>query len=180
MQLILRGSLALGFAFALALWRTLPFGAVALLLGIYAFADGAMALAFRSNLQPRRPAELHMLEGLIIAGVGWRALRTPTASVEPVYLVALWAIGTGILRVSALLTTILDRRESRNDLVFAMGGALSVLIGFGFLISPATGRLLFAIILGPYAAIVGVALVRSAFRMRRALRSSARPAAGEE
>jgi hypothetical protein len=55
-----------------------------------------------------------------------------------------------------------------------------VLIGFGFLFSPTTGRQVFAIILGPYAATVGVALLRSAFQMHRALRSSARATAGED
>lgn len=176
----MRSSLALIFASVLLLCRRLSFGAVALLLGLYAFADGAIALIHGSHLQSRRPAELHVLEGLVIAGVGWRALHIPADFAEPVYLVAVWAIGTGILRVSALLTTILDRRETRDDLIFAMGGALSVLVGFGFLFSPATGRLLFAIILGAFAATVGIALLRSAVYVRRAMRALPRSTAASK
>jgi hypothetical protein len=53
----------------------LCFGVLVALLGACALLDGVIALMLRSAPQRRRPALLHLLEGLVILSLGVRALR---------------------------------------------------------------------------------------------------------
>jgi uncharacterized membrane protein HdeD (DUF308 family) len=171
-QLILRGAIALVFGVTLLLGHHVPFALLVLLFGIYALLDGVITLVFATGLRLSRVAGLHILEGLLGMAFGLDALaRSAAAGTDLVQLVALWAIGTGLLKVGALFGDVLEHREALEGILRAVGGGISVLLGFFSLLLPAAAGPLFIIVLAPYAIVLGCMLLWVALRSRRGLRN---------
>ena len=174
-QLFLQGAVALAFGATLLFWHHTPFALLVVLFGTYALLDGAIALTFGTRFGSRRSARLHVFEGLVGVGLGLDAIACAPASGNGLlHLVASWAIGTGVLKVGTLLMAIIDRCETFDGVLRALGGGVSVLLGFWSLILPGAAAPLFIIVLGPYAVILGSVLLWLGAR----LRWSTRPAGG--
>ena len=126
--LALRGLIALLFGLVVLFWPSLVLTALSVLFGIYAAVDGAITLvpALRSpDRGPRRT--LPMANGVVGIIAGLTALLWPgLTSIGLVYVIAVWAVATGVLKV---LTAMLLRAEVQNGWMLAGGGALSALFG---------------------------------------------------
>ena len=163
--LALRGLVALLFGLLILLWPGLILTVLALLFGIYALVDGASVLvpALRASEGGAR-RWLPLSEGAVgvIAGLVAVVWSGPTAS-GVLYVIAAWALLTGILKI---LTLIVLRSEVKNRWLLAGRGALSVL--FGGILAALAGSDLPSVapLIGAFAAVVGLALIVVAMRMR--------------
>jgi uncharacterized membrane protein HdeD (DUF308 family) len=162
--LALRGLAAILFALLAFFWPGITAIALILLFGAYALVDGVLALVAAS-----RQARVHGRSGallleaildLIIAAICF--IWPGTALIALVYLIAIWAIVTGVALIAAGMTLV---RLSGELLVLA-GGILSILLGIILFAHPAIGAVALSWWLGFYALLFGIALLSAAFRIR--------------
>ena len=138
-----------------------------LVFAAYAFVDGVFGIvsAVRTARAHERWGFL-MLEGLVnIAAAAVAVLWPGITVVVFVFLVAFWAIVTGILELAAAFR--LQFIDGRGWLIF--GGIVSVLYGALLIVAPVIGAVVLTWWLGAYALVFGVALVVLAFKLRARL-----------
>jgi uncharacterized membrane protein HdeD (DUF308 family) len=161
----LRGLVALLFGLVVLFWPSLILAVLSLFFGIYALVDGGVALvpALRSSDRGAR-RWLPLAEGTVGVIAGLVALLWPGLTASGLlYVIVGWAVVTGILKI---VTAIVLRSELENGWLIAGGGALSVL--FGVILAVLVGSDLpsLAPFIGVFAAVVGLALIVFAFRIR--------------
>lgn len=167
---VLRGLLALGFAFTLLFSRGMQLGSLVLVFGAYALSEGVLALSSGRLSSPRPGASFHVFEGVVAIVFGLDALLgLHFPRLELVTVTALWAASTGLLKMGPLVSAIVEGREARGHLAHAGAGAASLAFGLCVLLWPNQAPLFFAILLGPYAAITGVALLHAARTWRHVI-----------
>jgi uncharacterized membrane protein HdeD (DUF308 family) len=81
-----------------------------------------------------------------------------------VYVIAAWAILTGILEIAA---AIMLRRHIRGEWWLALAGVLSVAFGAVLAIWPGVGALALVLWIGAYAIVLGIFLIALGFKLRR-------------
>jgi len=163
--LALRGLIALLFGLVVLFWPSLVLTALSILFGIYAAVDGAITLvpALRSPDRGTRRT-LPLAEGAVGIIAGLVALLWPgLTSIGLVYIIALWAVATGVLKI---LTAILLRAEVQNGWILAGSGALSALFGILLVALSRSDVPFLAPFVGGFAVVVGLALIVFAFRLR--------------
>jgi uncharacterized membrane protein HdeD (DUF308 family) len=179
---VVRGAAALIFGLLALIWPHLTVLVLVLLFGAYAIVDGIFALGSAifggRSVEGRRP--WLVVEGIagIVAGILTFIWPTVTTLVL-LYLIAFWAIVTGILEIMAAVRL---RREIRGEWLLALAGVLSVLFGVLLIIWPATGALAVIWLIATYAIVFGVAMIAlglrlRALRQRTSIPGSRRPAA---
>jgi uncharacterized membrane protein HdeD (DUF308 family) len=169
--LALRGLVAVLFGLLTFFMPGITLVTLVLLFGAYALVDGIFnAIAFF-----RVPAHhwAFLVEGAvgIIAGVltfTWPAI---TALVL-LYLIAYWAIFTGILEIVAGIRL---RKAIANEWLLVAMGILSLLFGIMILFAPAAGALAIVLWIGAYALVFGIFLLVLAFRLKGHHRLAAQP-----
>jgi len=163
----IRGLLAVLFGLAAIVWPRLTLLVLVLLFGAYALVDGVIAVVV--SLQVRRVFTrwwVLLLEGLvgIIAGLLTFLWPGITALVL-LYVIAFWAIVTGVFEIAAALSGWLPVAQEWS---LALAGVLSVLLGVLLAILPGVGLLSLVWLIGVYAIVFGVLLLIRAFQLRRA------------
>jgi uncharacterized membrane protein HdeD (DUF308 family) len=144
-----------------------------LVFAAYAFVDGVFAIvsAVRAARERERWGYL-LLEGIVDIAAAAVAVFWPGITVVAfVFVVAFWAIFTGVLELMAAFR--LDFIDGRGWLIF--GGIVSVLYGVLLIVAPMIGAVVLTWWLGAYALVFGVCLVVLAFKLRARLESP-RPA----
>ena len=162
--LALRGAAAILFAIIAYFWPGITATALVVLFGIYALVDGILALvaAQRAARRHGRSGAL-LLEGILNILIAFVAFAWPEAAlVALIYLIALWAVVTGIALMAAGLALI---RLSGEWLLMA-SGLLSILLGIVLFVHPGVGVVALSWWLGFYALLFGIALLSAAFRIR--------------
>jgi len=163
--LALRGLVALLFGLVVLFWPGLVLTVLALLFGIYAAVDGAITLvpALRSQDRGARRT-LPLAEGSVGIVAGLASLLWPgLTAIGLVYLIAAWAVATGVLKV---LTAMLLRAAVQNGWLLAGSGALSVLFGIVLVVLARSDVPFLVPFIGGFAVVVGLALIVFAFRLR--------------
>ena len=137
--LALRGLFAVLFGIMAFAWPGITLGALVLLYGAYAFADGVLAIA--AALVGRTvgvPWWALLIEGLAGIGVGIITLLWPgITALVLLYLIAFWAVVTGVFEIVAAIRL---RKEIRGEWLLALSGVLSVLFGVALIVSPGAGQ----------------------------------------
>ncbi|REE99154.1 HdeD family acid-resistance protein [Thermomonospora umbrina] len=176
-MLALRGAVAILFGLLAWIWPGITVWALVLLFGIYALADGVLALvaAFRGASGSSRGWLVVAGVAGIVAGVVAFAWPGVTA-LALLMLIAAWAVVTGVFEIVAALSL---RREIEGEWWYVAGGALSVLFGFLLFLWPVGGALAVVWLIGLFSILFGIALVAAAFRVKR-LAGFARRGAGPE
>lgn len=162
--LALRGVAAIVFALIAFLWPGITATALILLFGAYALVDGVFALiaGLRAARQHGRSAPL-LIEGVLNMGVGVIVFVWPgPALVALVYLIAIWAILTGVALIAAGIALI---RHS-GEWLLVLGGVVSILLGIVLFVQPEAGVVALSWWFGLYALLFGIALISAAFRIR--------------
>jgi len=162
--LALRGAAAILFATLAFFLPGITATALVLLFAIYVLIDGILALvaALRAAQRHGRSGAL-LLEGILNILIAILAFIWPEAAlVALIYLIALWAVITGIALTAAGLALI---RLSGEWLLVA-GGLLSTLLGIALFVHPGVGVVTLSWWLGFYALLFGIALLSAAFRIR--------------
>jgi uncharacterized membrane protein HdeD (DUF308 family) len=133
--------------------------------GAYALVDGVCALvsAVRAATSYQRWGML-LLEGVagIAAGIvafGWTGITALTL----LYLIAAWAIVTGIFEIAAAIRL---REMIEGEWLLGLAGVLSILLGVLIVARPGAGLLASVWIIGSYALIFGIVMLVLAFRLR--------------
>lgn len=163
--LALRGGVAILFGIAAFLRPDIALEALILLFGAYALVDGVFAIVgVFTGTRMGTPRWLLFLEGVVGILVGLIAFIFPgLTAVALLYLIAAWAIITGIAEVA---TAIRLRQEIQGEWALIVGGILSVLFGLILAVLPAVGILSLIWLIGAYAVAFGVLLLVAAFRVR--------------
>lgn len=162
----LQGAAALIFGFLTALWPDISLTALVLLFGSFAIVYGVFSIitAVRRRRGERRWWAL-LLDGLVSVAVGTVTLIMPDlTALALVYVIAAWAILTGILEIAA---AIMLRRHIRGEWWLALAGVLSVAFGAVLAIWPGVGALALVLWIGVYAIVLGIFLIALGFKLRR-------------
>src|SRR5262245_29344153 len=177
--LALRGVAAVLFGLIAFLMPGVTLAALVLMFGAYSLVDGVFSI-----IAGIRAAERHerwwpfVLEGLLSIVVGVIAFLMPAAAAFALlFVVAAWAILTGVIRIGAAIRL---RKQIRGEWFLILNGALSVLLGILIMVIPGAGLVTLMWWLGAYATIYGITLLTLAFKLRshRTRLGSGRPVGG--
>jgi uncharacterized membrane protein HdeD (DUF308 family) len=162
--LALRGVVAILFGIIAIFWPGITATVLVLWFGVYALVDGVFALVagLRAARQHGRSGAL-LLEGILNIVIGIIVFLLPGAAlVALIYLIALWAVVTGI----ALTAAGMALTRLSGEWLLVASGLLSILLGIVLFVQPAVGIVALSWWLGAYALLFGIALVSAAFRIR--------------
>ncbi len=163
----IRGALGILFGLIALFLPGATMLSLVLVFAAYAFADGVFGIvsAVRAARAHERWGYL-LLEGLVNIAVAAVAVLWPGITVVAfVFLVAFWAILTGVLELAAAFR--LELIDGRGWLIF--GGVVSVLYGALLIVTPMIGAVVLTWWLGAYALVFGVTLVVLAFKLHARL-----------
>jgi uncharacterized membrane protein HdeD (DUF308 family) len=150
-----RGVAAILFGILALVWPGPTLAVLVLLFGAFALVDGIsllVALA-RGDILARRHAWATGLTGVLgivfsVVTLLWPGITALTL----LYLVAIWAIATGILQIFAAIEF---RREIDGEFWVALGGLFSIVFGSLLVAFPGTGLLSLVWLLGFWAIVFG-------------------------
>jgi uncharacterized membrane protein HdeD (DUF308 family) len=160
--LALRGVIAVLFGLLTFFIPGITLISLVLLFGFYAILDGIF------DIVSAMKAPFHhwplLVEGIvgIVAGLVTFMWPAITAMVL-VYLIAFWAILTGLLEIVAGIRL---REVIANEMLLILMGVISTLFGILIIIFPGAGALAIIIWIGAYALVFGIILIALAFRLR--------------
>ena len=169
--LALRGLAAVLFGLLTFFLPGITLVTLVLLFGAYALVDGLFNVIAFFRVASHQWALL--IEGVIgiITGVLTFAWPAITAIVL-LYVIAFWAILTGILEIIAGIRV---RKVVSNEWLLLVMGVLSFLFGVLILFAPGAGALAIVLWIGAYALVFGIFLLALAFRLRWHRRLIAQP-----
>ena len=172
--LALRGVLAVLFGI-LTLWIPgLTLFYLVLLFGAYTVLEGVFNIV--SALRAPGHHWPLILEGILSIAAGVLTFFWPgITALVLLYLIAFWAIFTGILEITAGIRL---RRHITNEWLLILMGVLSILFGILILLQPGTGALAIVLWIGAYAVVFGATLIALAFRLRSLVRRNVQAQAG--
>jgi uncharacterized membrane protein HdeD (DUF308 family) len=176
--LALEGIAAIVFGIVVLIWPGLTLVALLALFGAFALISGVLVLAAGLNLLAHRrddwvPYVLGGLAGIAVGAVTF--LRPGITVLALVYLIAAWAIITGVFEVVAAVDL---HGEVRGEWWLAIAGVLSILFGALVAIRPGSGALAILWLIGIYAILVGVIRLVFAYRVHN-VQTAGRPVARE-
>jgi uncharacterized membrane protein HdeD (DUF308 family) len=160
-----RGVLAVLFGVAIRLWRIPVFDAVIVPFGVYAIADGILAIA--SALRAARPRMRGWpiaLEGIVSVILGGLAIAWPFVPRRVLMVLVAWGLLTGILEIIAALR--LPRQLAAHWLL-GTGGVSSIFLAVVVLALERAASDHVARALGAYAIVFGVVVFLASLRFRR-------------
>lgn len=157
---ILLGGLALA-------WPGITLTVLVLFLGVYLLIDGVFtAIAAISHRREVSHWWVVLLEGLAGVLIGIITLLWPQiTAMALLYLVAFWALFTGILEIIAAGKL---RKEIIGEWLMVLSGILSIAFAVLIVIWPRIGLLTLTYIIAFYVILFGVALIALALRVRKA------------
>jgi uncharacterized membrane protein HdeD (DUF308 family) len=161
----LRGLFAVLFGIAAFVWPALTLAILVILWGAYALVDGLLNLAAAV-----RAAQMKMtwwplvLEGILGIAAGVVAFLWPgITALALLYLIAAWAILTGIVEIIAAVRL---RNVISGEWLMALAGLLSIIFGVILIAAPGAGALAVVWTIGAYALVFGIVLIALGFRLR--------------
>lgn len=161
----LRGLFAILFGILALIWPSLTLLTLVYLFGAYVLVDGVFGVI--NGIQAygeRKRWWLLVLEGLLGIVVGILTFLWPDiTALTLLYLIAAWAIITGVLEI---VQAIQLRKVIRGELLWIIGGALSVIFGFLLILFPGAGALSVIWLIGVYSILFGILLIILGFRLR--------------
>src|SRR6266550_3068175 len=161
---LFRGIVAVLFGILALVWPKITLVVLVLLFGIFAVISGitAVAAALRNREVPGWG--LLLFEGILGILAGVVALVWPgITALAFLYLLAAWAIITGIMEVVAPLS--FPMRGGRAVLM-VLAGLVSIVFGIIIAAQPASGLLAVVWLIGVYAIVFGVMYVVAYFESR--------------
>jgi uncharacterized membrane protein HdeD (DUF308 family) len=162
----LRGVLAILYGVLALIWPGLTLEILVLFFGAYALVDGVFTIyaAFTHRAGHDRWWVI-LLEGLVGIGAGIVTLAVPgLATLVLLYVIAFWAILTGILEIIAAVRL---REEIAGEWLLILSGIASLVLGVLLLLYPAAGAVTVAWLIGVYAILFGLMLLGLGLRLRQ-------------
>jgi uncharacterized membrane protein HdeD (DUF308 family) len=163
-MLALRGVAAILFGIIAFARPGITLAALVVLFGVYALLDGILSLVAAVTRRTGSPLWALLLEGVLGLGAAAMAFFMPgLTALTLLYLIAIWAVGTGILEIVAAIAL---RKELRGEWLLVLCGILSVLFGLMLIARPGAGALTVIWVIGGYAIVFGLLLLGLAFRVK--------------
>jgi uncharacterized membrane protein HdeD (DUF308 family) len=180
--LALRGVAAIAFGVVALAWPGLTFVALLALFGVFALIEGGFTLGAGLNLLAERhtswvPFVIGGLAGIAIGAVTF--LRPGITALALVFLIAAWAIITGVFEFIAAIDM---AGELKSDWMLGLAGVLSVAFGILVALDPRSGALAIIWIIGFYAILAGVTRLTLAYRLNtgeKKVHSALQPSRGQ-
>jgi uncharacterized membrane protein HdeD (DUF308 family) len=159
----LRGILGILFGLICLLTPGVAVEVFVILFSAYMLVDGVFAIV--SGIKAARSGErwaLLILEGIVDLAAGVVAFLWPAITlVALIWIVAVWAVVSGVLMLSAAFTLNIDH----GRWWLALGGIASVIFGILLVIEPLIGAVVLTLWIGAYALVFGVFLLIVAFQL---------------
>ena len=164
-MVLIRGIAAILFGVVAIIWPGITVTVLVIFFGAYALVDGAFSIgAAIVGGQTRVPRWLLVVEGVLGIAVGVIALLWPgLTAVTLLYLIAAWAIITGIVEI---IEAVRLRDVIENEWFLGIAGLISIIAGVVFFALPIEALTTIAIVAGVYAIFFGALLVVLSFRLR--------------
>ncbi|WP_296742633.1 HdeD family acid-resistance protein [Mesorhizobium sp.] len=170
--LVLRGVAAIAFGLLTFIVPGLTLLTLVFLWGIYAFADGLLALWVAIAGKGGEMASRWWLAVIGVAGIlaGLSAFIWPgmTALVLLMF-IAGWAIAIGLLQIWGAIRL---RKEVDGEWLLGLSGVLSLAFGIFMFVRPGAGALAFVGLIGWFAIFFGCIYIGLGFRLRKHKRPS--------
>jgi len=159
---VLRGVLGILFGFLVFAYTSTAIQAFVYLFGAYALLDGVVALAMSFDVS--RGRGWLVLSGIAGIAAGILTFLYPSATaVALVYIVAAWAIITGIFEIAAAF----EWRQVLSDMwMLGLAGVVSIILGVLLFSSPSAGLIAWAWLIGIYAILYGVLYIAAGIRLK--------------
>jgi uncharacterized membrane protein HdeD (DUF308 family) len=174
-----RGALAIVFGIVALIWPEPTKLALVLLFGAFVMADGIITVATgiqsRSYFKQWWALLLEGLTGIVIAVLTF--IWPNTAAVALLYVIAAWAIITGMLEMMAAIEL---RNVIVGESVMFLYGLLSVAFGILLIVFPSAGAVGIVWAIGFYAIAAGIMEIIIAFRLRDLGRELEKPSKTSE
>ncbi len=160
----LRGVVSILFGIGAFAWPGITLFALVLLWGAYLLVDGIFAFTQALRLRHENVWPMLATEGILGIAAGVFTLLWPgiTAMVW-LYLIAAWAIVTGVLEIAAAVRL---RSVLSGEIFLLLTGVASIVLGIFMATTPLAGLLVWVWLVASYAVIFGILLLGLAFRMR--------------
>jgi uncharacterized membrane protein HdeD (DUF308 family) len=165
----LRGVLAVLFGVLAFIWPGITAVALVFMFAAYAILDGILtiAAAVRNRAENDR-WWLGLLEGIVDIAAGVVAFLFPgLAAITLVFVIAIWAIVTGVLEIAAAIRL---RKEITNEWALGLTGLVSVILGVIMVLNPSAGLVGMVWVIASYAIIFGILMLVLAFNAGRMVR----------
>ena len=164
--LLLRGIAAIGFGVLAFVWPGLTLLTLTYMWGIYAIADGVVALWAAIAGRGGEIAPRWWLAVVGIAGIFAGALTFVWPGMTALILlmfIASWAIVIGALQIWGAIRL---RKEIEGEWLLGLSGLLSIAFGVIMFAQPGAGALALVWIIGWFAILVGWIYIALAFRLK--------------
>jgi len=163
-MLLFRGIAAVLFGILTLVWPKLSLAVLVLLFGVFAVVSGITAVAAALRNREEQGWGFLLFEGILGILAGVVALVWPgIVALAFLYLLAAWAILTGILELVAPLA--FPMRGGRAVLM-VLAGLVSIVFGILIAAQPAAGLLTVVWLIGVYAIVFGVMFIVVYFESR--------------
>jgi uncharacterized membrane protein HdeD (DUF308 family) len=160
----LRGVAAILFGILAIVWPGVTLTFLVLLFGAYALVDGLLTVFAALTNQAGERRWWVLLEGLVgIAAAVLTFLWPGATAFSLLYLIAAWAILTGVLEILAAIEL---RREISNEWFLILSGIASVIFGVLVILFPGAGALSVIWLMAAYAVVFGALLVVLSLRVK--------------
>ncbi len=158
---VLGGIAAIVFGLLILVWPSITVRALIWVFGIFAVAAGIFAIVAGLRTEETRAKWLHLGEGVVAILAGIVALAWPAITAKALlYLIAAWAIVTGIIELAGAIRT---RLATMQEWVLVASGAISIIFGILLLVWPRLGVLALVWLIGIYAILYGIIRLVLAF-----------------
>ncbi len=166
---LFRGLAAIAFGIIALVWPSSTLLALVLVFGIFAIIGGIAMVAAALQNREEHGWGVFLFEGILWILVGVVALVWPgITALAFLYLIAAWAIITGILELIAPLTYPMS---FGRGLLMVLAGLVSIAFGILIAAQPASGLLAVVWLIGLYAIVFGVINIVTYFEARSAASS---------
>jgi uncharacterized membrane protein HdeD (DUF308 family) len=162
-MILFRGIAAILFGIVTLAWPGLTIITFTFLFGVYAIVNGITTIA--ASLRNREEGWfLLLVEGILSILAGLIALVWPgTATFAFIYLLAAWAIVTGIIELLAPLSFPMNGGRA---LLMVLAGLVSIVFGIVIAGQPVSGALAVTWLIGAYAIVFGIMYIVVYFQAR--------------
>jgi uncharacterized membrane protein HdeD (DUF308 family) len=161
---LVRGIAAILFGVLTLVWPKLSLAVLVLMFGIFAVISGISAVVAALRSRGEQGWGLLLFEGILAVLAGVVALVWPgITALAFLFLIAAWAILTGILELVAPLSFPMS---FGRGLLFVLSGIVSIVFGVLIAAQPAAGLLAVAWLIGVYAIVFGIMHVVVYFESR--------------
>jgi|SRR6185295_7431041 len=163
--LVLRGVCAIAFGLFAWFWPQMTVLVLLLAWGTLACLGGVVTLVGAFARDGGEPRWILLLEGGMSLVAGVVAFCYPRATaLLALYLLAIWAILSGILEIVAAWRL---RAEVRGEFWLGLAGVLSLLFGLVLLLRPGAGALALIWLISSFSVLYGVVLIAWGMHLKR-------------